>query len=65
MTHTVQTCQTPVASRRWYHVLWICPSCGQAWHTTRTQPTNIAPTSLSWWWRRWPWVDGEPRIEDN
>lgn len=49
-------CDLPSARRRWHTSLWICPECGQGWVTTREQPDNIAPTALSWWWKRWPFT---------
>ena len=53
------TCTPPPAHRRRWRDgrLWICPRCGQAWVTTRRQPSNIAPTVISWWWRKWPFEE--------
>lgn len=65
MAHMLQKCPTPAANRRYATQLWVCPDCGQAWQATRTQPASIAPTVLSWWWRRWPWIEDDPRMEDN
>lgn len=54
-THRLMSgCDRPTARGKYASRLWVCPECGQAWQTTRQQPHTIAPTGLSWWWRRWP-----------